>query len=148
MLDKGRKRLKDTTMTPLCGDAEQLPFQDDIFERAIVGFGIRNLSNPRMGVEELARILKRKGRLVILEFGRPTLPIFKGLYQWYLSHFIPWAGGIISSHKEVYRYLHASIMDFPEPHEMMAMMRKTGFSLVSHRRLTGGIANLYIGEKA
>jgi demethylmenaquinone methyltransferase/2-methoxy-6-polyprenyl-1,4-benzoquinol methylase len=147
MLDKGRRWLKDTTIMPLCGDAEQLPFYTGTFDRAIVGFGIRNLSDPRKGIEELARVLKRKGRLVILEFGRPTIPLFKNLYQWYLSRFIPLAGGIISGHKDVYRYLHSSIMDFPEPHEMMAIMRKTGFPQISYRRLTGGIANLYIGEK-
>jgi demethylmenaquinone methyltransferase/2-methoxy-6-polyprenyl-1,4-benzoquinol methylase len=147
MLDTGKKRLKNTTITPLCGDAEQLPFYTGTFDRAIVGFGIRNLFDPHKGIEELVRVLKRKGRLVILEFGRPKLPIFKNLYLWYLSRFIPWAGGLISGHKDVYRYLHSSIMDFPEPNEMMAIMHKTGFSPVSCRKLTGGIANLYRGEK-
>ena len=147
MLDKGRRRLKDTTIMPLCGDAEQLPFYTGTFDRAIVGFGIRNLSDPHKGVEELARVLKGKGRMVILEFGRPTVPIFKNLYQWYLSRFIPWAGGLVSGHKEVYRYLQTSIMAFAEPEELMGMMQKAGFSQISCRRLTGGIANLYIGEK-
>jgi len=98
-------------------------------------------------VRELARVLKREGRLVILEFGRPTLPVFKEIYRWYLSRFIPWAGGLVSGHKEVYHYLHASIRDFPEPTAMMAMMHKAGFSHVSYRKLTAGIVNLYIGEK-
>ena len=132
---------------PLCGDAEQLPFYTGTFDRAIVGFGIRNLSDPHKGVEELARVLKGKGRMVILEFGRPKLPILKAFYQWYLARFIPWAGGLISGHKAVYRYLHSSIMAFPEPEELMGMMQKAGFSQISCRRLTGGIANLYIGEK-
>ena len=147
MLDRGRKGIRDAAITPLCGDAELLPFRAEIFDRAIVGFGVRNLVNPRKGVEELFRVLKNGGRMVVLEFGRPTFPVFKNLYQLYLSRFIPWAGGIISGQKEVYRYLHTSIMAFSEEHDVMAAMKIAGFSQIRCRKLTGGIANLYIGEK-
>jgi demethylmenaquinone methyltransferase/2-methoxy-6-polyprenyl-1,4-benzoquinol methylase len=148
MLGKGKKMVQDAAITPLCGDAELLPFRAGTFDHAIIGFGIRNLSDPRKGIEELARVLKKGGRAVILEFGRPTLPVFKNLYKWYLSRFIPWAGGVVSGQKEVYCYLHESIMTFPEPAALMAMMQKAGFSQIRCRKLTGGIANLYIGEKA
>jgi demethylmenaquinone methyltransferase/2-methoxy-6-polyprenyl-1,4-benzoquinol methylase len=148
MLEKGIKRANHVAIRPVCGDAERLPFRDETFDRAIVGFGIRNLSYPEKGVRELVRVLKREGRLVILEFGRPTLPVFKQVYRWYLSRFIPWAGGLVSGHKEVYHYLHTSIMAFPEPATMTAMMRKVGFSHISYRKLTGGIVNLYRGNKA
>jgi demethylmenaquinone methyltransferase/2-methoxy-6-polyprenyl-1,4-benzoquinol methylase len=147
MLDRGRKRIEDNAIVPLCGDAEGLPFRAETFDSAIVGFGIRNLSDPDKGIRELFRVSKGGGRLVILEFGKPTLPIFKDLYQWYLSRFIPWAGGAISGHKDVYRYLHSSIAAFAEPGQLMAMMKKAGFSRITCRRLTGGIANLYCGEK-
>ena len=147
MLERGRKRLQGTAITPICGDAELLPFQTETFERAIVGFGIRNLVDPRTGIEELFRVLKRGGRLVILEFGRPTLPVFKHIYQWYLSHFIPWAGGLMSGQKEVYHYLHNSIMAFYEPDELIAMMQRAGFSQVHRRKLSWGITDLYVGEK-
>jgi demethylmenaquinone methyltransferase/2-methoxy-6-polyprenyl-1,4-benzoquinol methylase len=147
MLGRGRQRVNGITITPLCGDAEQLPFHTATFDRAIIGFGIRNLVDPGKGIEELSRVIKKGGRVVILEFGRPTLPLFKNMYQWYLSRFIPWAGGLISGQKEVYCYLHRSIMTFPEPVEVMAMMHKAGFSQISYRKLTGGIVNLYRGEK-
>ena len=147
ILGRGRKRTRGVSITPVGGDAELVPFRAETFDRAIVGFGVRNLADQPRGIEELFRVLKRGGKIVILEFGRPTLPIFKNLYQWYLSRFIPWAGGFISGHKEVYRYLHASIMTFPEPAELMAMMQKTGFSQISCRKFTNGIANLYMGEK-
>jgi demethylmenaquinone methyltransferase/2-methoxy-6-polyprenyl-1,4-benzoquinol methylase len=147
MLGRGKRRIQATAVTPLCGDAELLPFRSGTFDRAITGFGVRNLSNPRKGVGELFRVLKGGGRAVILEFGRPTFPVFKDLYQWYLSRFIPWAGGLISGHKEVYRYLHDSIMDFSEEHDVLATMKHAGFSDVRYRKLTGGIANLYIGDK-
>jgi demethylmenaquinone methyltransferase/2-methoxy-6-polyprenyl-1,4-benzoquinol methylase len=147
MLARGIKRANNAAISPVGGDAESLPFRDETFDRAIVGFGIRNLAHPQKGIGELLRVIKPGGRLVILEFGRPTLPVFKEIYQWYLSRFIPWAGGLVSGHKEVYHYLHTSIRDFPEPTAMMAMMHKAGFSHISFRKLTGGIVNLYIGEK-
>jgi demethylmenaquinone methyltransferase/2-methoxy-6-polyprenyl-1,4-benzoquinol methylase len=147
MLGKGIKAIRDTAITPLCGDAELLPFRSETFDCAIVGFGIRNLVDPRKGIEELFRVLK-EGRAVILEFGRPTLPVFKDLYLWYLSHFIPWAGGLISGHKEIYHYLHTSIMAFSEGHNVMATMKQAGFSEVRCRKLTGGIVELYVGNKA
>jgi demethylmenaquinone methyltransferase/2-methoxy-6-polyprenyl-1,4-benzoquinol methylase len=147
MLGRGIKRAQSAAITPIGGDAEGLPFRAGTFDRAIVGFGIRNLSDPDKGIRELFRVLKSGGRTVILEFGRPTLPVFKQAYQWYLSRFIPWAGGFVSGHKGVYHYLHTSIMAFPEPSEMMAMMHKAGFSRIRRRRLTGGIVNLYRGEK-
>jgi demethylmenaquinone methyltransferase/2-methoxy-6-polyprenyl-1,4-benzoquinol methylase len=147
MLGRGRKRIHGAAITPVCGDAELLPFRAGTFDRAIVGFGIRNLVDPRKGIEELFRVLKGRGRAVILEFGRPTLPVFKDMYQWYLARFIPWAGGFISGQKEVYRYLHNSIMAFSEEHDVMAAMKQAGFSQIRCRKLTGGIANLYVGEK-
>jgi demethylmenaquinone methyltransferase/2-methoxy-6-polyprenyl-1,4-benzoquinol methylase len=147
MLGRGIKKAHNAAILPVGGDAEGLPFRDETFDRTIVGFGIRNLSYPEKGMQELFRVLKRQGRLVILEFGRPILPVFKEVYRWYLSRFIPWAGGLVSGHKEVYHYLHTSIRDFPEPAEMMTTMQKAGFSHISYRKLTGGIVNLYRGEK-
>jgi demethylmenaquinone methyltransferase/2-methoxy-6-polyprenyl-1,4-benzoquinol methylase len=148
MLEKGIKRAYTAAIYPVGGDAERLPFRDETFDRAIVGFGIRNLAHPHKGIGELFRIIKQGGSLVILEFGRPSLPVFKQVYQWYLSRFIPWAGGLVSGHKEVYHYLHTSIRDFPEPTELMAMMRNAGFSHTGYRKLTAGIVNLYRGNKA
>jgi demethylmenaquinone methyltransferase/2-methoxy-6-polyprenyl-1,4-benzoquinol methylase len=147
MLDKGIKRAHTAAIWPVGGDAEGLPFRDETFDRAIVGFGIRNLSEPDKGIRELFRVLKRGGRLMILEFGRPTLPVFKQVYRWYLSHFIPWAGGSVTGHKEVYHYLHTSIMAFLEPSELTAMMHKSGFAHISYRKVTAGIVNLYRGNK-
>jgi len=147
MLGRGKERAQGVAITPIGGDAELLPFRAETFDRAIVGFGVRNLADQPKGIEELSRVLKKGGSIVILEFGRPTIPIFKDLYQRYLSRIIPWAGGVMSGQKEVYRYLHESIMAFPEPAELMAMMHEAGFSHIHCRKLTWGIANLYSGEK-
>jgi demethylmenaquinone methyltransferase/2-methoxy-6-polyprenyl-1,4-benzoquinol methylase len=147
MLGRGKKMVQGAAITPVCGDAEGLPFRAGTFDQAIVGFGVRNLTNPQRGIEELFRVLKGDGRAVILEFGRPTLPVFKHMYQWYLARFIPWAGGLMSGHKEVYRYLHASIMAFSEGHDVMAEMQAAGFSQIRRRKLTWGIVDLYMGVR-
>ena len=148
MLGRGVQRMKNPLLTPVCGDVEGLPFRDETFDRAMVGFGIRNLADPQRGIEELFRVLKMGGRLLILEFGRPTQPVFKDLYRWYLSRFVPWLGGIISHQKEIYRYLDHSIMTFCEREELASMMKQAGFSDIRSRKLTWGIADLYIAEKA
>jgi demethylmenaquinone methyltransferase/2-methoxy-6-polyprenyl-1,4-benzoquinol methylase len=148
MLGRGIKKAHTVAIWPVGGDAERLPFCDETFDQAIVGFGIRNLAHPLQGIAELFRVTKRGGRVVILEFGRPSFPVFKQVYRWYLARFIPWAGSLVSGHKEVYHYLHSSIMAFPEPAQMMAMMQKAGFSNIGYQKLTAGIVNLYSGEKA
>ena len=147
MIKRGSNAIRGTAIAPLCADAELLPFRSGTFDRTIVGFGIRNLVDPRKGIEELFRVLKKGGRTVILEFGRPTLPVFKDLYKWYLSQFIPWAGGLMSGQKEVYCYLHDSIMAFSEEYDVMAAMQAAGFSQIRCQKLTGGIACLYVGDK-
>jgi demethylmenaquinone methyltransferase/2-methoxy-6-polyprenyl-1,4-benzoquinol methylase len=147
MLDRGKKRAQGVAIIPIGGDAELLPFRAETFDRAIIGFGVRNLANPHKGIEELSRVLKKGGSVVILEFGRPTVPIFKDLYQWYLSRFIPWAGGGLSGQKEVYHYLHESIMAFSEGHNVMAEMQAAGFTHINRRQLTGGIVELYVADK-
>jgi len=147
MLGRGKERVQGAAIDPIGGDAELLPFRAETFDRAIIGFGVRNLADQSEGIKELFRVLKGGGGLVILEFGRPTVPLFKDLYQWYLSRFIPWVGGVMSGQQEVYRYLHESIMAFPEPTKLMAMMQKAGFSHIRCRKLTWGIANLYRGDK-
>ena len=147
MLERGIKRSHHAVISPVGGDAECLPFRAETFDRAIVGFGIRNLVHPQKGIAELSRVIEQGGRLVIMEFGRPSLPIFKDVYRWYLSRFMPWAGGFVSGHREVYDYLHASIRDFPDPAEIMATMRKAGFSRSSYRKLFAGIVNVYRGDK-
>lgn len=148
MLAKGKKGLNQVSISIVGGDAERLPFREGTFDGAIVGFGIRNLAQPEVGVAELYRVIKKGGRIVILEFGRPTFPVFKEIYRWYLARFIPWAGGLLSGEVEVYRYLYRSIISFPEPQVVMAAMRGAGFTEVRCRPLIGGIVHIYAGQKA
>lgn len=132
---------------PVCGDGEILPAPSNSFWGCTVAFGVRNLSQTLQGLREMHRILKPSGNLLILEFSRPTNPIIKPIYNFYLNRVLPAVAGCISGDKEAYQYLASSIAAFYEPEELMAMMREAGFSQVTRIPLTFGIVSIYRGIK-
>lgn len=132
---------------PVCGDGEQIPALSNTFWGITVAFGVRNLSRTQVGLDEMHRVLKTGGKLLILEFSRPKNPVIRPLYTWYLNHVLPRIAGMISGDKEAYDYLASSIAEFYEPSELLDMMRTAGFSSVSCRPLTFGIVTLYTGVK-
>ncbi len=129
------------------GDAECLSFADGTFDAAMVGFGIRNLTHPEQGFAEMQRVLKPGGRLMCLEFSRPVTPWFRWLYDLYSFYFMPWAGKLIVGSKRAYTYLPESIRTFPEAAELSATLQSLGFSRVTCRRLTNGIAAIHVGVR-
>lgn len=130
------------------GDAEQIACQPDQFDGAIVGFGIRNLTHMEKGLEETHRVLKPGGRLICLEFSRPTSTCFRWLYDIYSFHIMPWIGKIFTGHREAYTYLPESIRKFPLQDELSSILRRIGFTEVSYQNLTNGIAVIHQGIKA
>lgn len=132
---------------PVCGDGEQIPAPSDTFWGCTVAFGVRNLSQTQQGLNEMYRILKPKGKLLILEFSRPTNPIIKPLYNFYLNKVLPKIAGLVSGDKEAYEYLASSIAAFYEPEELLKMMRTAGFMETQRKPLTFGIVSIYIGIK-
>lgn len=133
----------------LAGDALALPFADATFDFATVAFGIRNVSDPKAGLREMARVVRPGGRVVVLEFTRPRLPLLGNAYRFYFRHVLPRLGQWISGAKnDAYRYLHDSVMAFPERDDFLALMRAAGLQAPRMRLLTGGIAALYRGEVA
>jgi demethylmenaquinone methyltransferase/2-methoxy-6-polyprenyl-1,4-benzoquinol methylase len=112
-----------------------------------VAFGVRNLANTQQGLREMFRILKPRGKLLILEFSRPNNRLIKPVYTFYLNTVLPAVAGLISGDKEAYQYLASSIAAFYEPEELLAMMREAGFSTVQRKPLTFGIVSIYIGIK-
>lgn len=132
---------------PVCGDGEILPAPSNSFWGCTVAFGVRNLSQTLQGLREMHRILKPRGNLLILEFSRPTNPIIKPIYTFYLNRVLPAVAGLISGDKEAYQYLASSIAAFYEPEELMAMMREAGFAQVTRIPLTFGIVSIYRGVK-
>lgn len=129
------------------GNAEQISFSDNSFDAAMVGFGIRNLTNPLNGFKEMHRILKPGGRIMCLEFSEPVSPWFRSLYDFYSFHIMPTVGKLLAGCAPAYSYLPESIRMFPGPRELAYDLIDIGFTDVKFRRLTDGIAVIHIGTK-
>lgn len=151
MLRAGRQTMpKDDRrrrIFPVCGDGEQIPAQGESFWGITVAFGVRNLARTQQGLNEMHRVLKPGGKLLILEFSRPQNPIVKPVYNFYLNRVLPKVAGMVSGDKEAYEYLASSIAQFYEPNELLTMMHNAGFAKTYHRPLTFGIVTVYVGVK-
>jgi demethylmenaquinone methyltransferase/2-methoxy-6-polyprenyl-1,4-benzoquinol methylase len=147
MLIYGQKKWPKSSVWPVCGDALCLPLKDRKVEAVMVAFGVRNFTNPLVGLKEMCRVLTPGGKAIILEFSHPYLPLFKRCYFLYLKHLLPKIGGLISKDKEAYKYLADSIERFYQPHKWVELMEKAGFKTVRYEYLTGGIVSIYIGVK-
>ena len=141
-LKTGQSPLSDRIQWVL-GDAERIGFPDNCFDAAMVGFGIRNLTHMKKGFEEMHRVLKPGGKLMCLEFSKPTAPWFCRLYDFYSFHIMPVVGQILAGSRQAYTYLPESIRTFPLPGELSAMLERIRFTGVTHRPLTNGIAVIH-----
>jgi demethylmenaquinone methyltransferase / 2-methoxy-6-polyprenyl-1,4-benzoquinol methylase len=152
MLEVGRKKmdaaLDGKVKGLVCGEGERLPFRDYSFDGAMAAFGVRNLEDLRAGLAELHRTLKPGGRLVILEFSRPEVPVFSQVYKTYLFHVLPRLAGFISGDRRGYHYLARSIYEFWDREELTAMLLDAGFSPVRLKSLTFGVVTIYCADKA
>jgi len=130
-----------------CADAMALPFAAATFDFATVAFGIRNVAEPRVALREMARVVRPGGRVVVLEFTKPRVPVLAGAYRFYFRRILPWLGGLLNGARtEAYRYLHDSVMAFPERDAFLDVMRASGLQNPRFQLLTGGIAAIYRGE--
>jgi demethylmenaquinone methyltransferase/2-methoxy-6-polyprenyl-1,4-benzoquinol methylase len=125
----------------------RLPVPDGAADAATVAFGIRNVQRPEVACAELARTLRRGGRLAILEFGVPRLPGVAALYLWYFRYLLPLVGRLVSGHGGAYSYLPASVGTFPPPQEFVKILRQAGFGEVRADPMTLGIVYLYTARK-
>jgi len=143
---KLRRRGLDSRARLVAGDAEALPLPSASFDAATIGFGIRNVGDPAAALAELHRVLRPGGRLAVLEFSLP--PGWRGaLYRRYFHGILPRIGALVSGDAAAYSYLPASVERFPPPEAFAALMERAGFTAVSWRLLTGGIACLHRGAR-
>ena len=138
----GRSKTKLTD-----ADALALPFRDQTFRFVTVAFGLRNVENMVQGLMEMFRVLEPGGSLVVLEFSRPVLPVFRSVFGFYFNHILPRLGSWISGTDGPYKYLPNSVGRFPSQTELVRMITLTGFERVQYRNLSGGIAALHWGTK-
>jgi len=150
MLEIARRKAADDSRTvPFVeGDALRLPFADETFDAATIAFGLRNLAGVGEGLKELRRVLRRGGRLAVLEFSSPVVPGFRALFRFYFERVLPRVGGWVSGSRGAYEYLPDSVSRFPDQKRLAGLMRDAGFENVGYRNLTGGIAALHTGTRA
>ena len=142
------KNDKNKTSIPYIeADGMNLSFAGETFDAVTIAFGLRNFSNWQDGLVELHRILKKGGKLAILEFSTPIVPGFKQIFNLYFTQLLPRIGGAVSGSRGAYEYLPDSVSRFPDQKGLAKMMEETGFSSVGYKNLTGGIAALHIGTK-
>lgn len=129
------------------GVAENLPFANGDFDFLTIAFGLRNIGFYGAALSEFYRTLKPGGQLLILEFGEPTLPVFRNLFRWYFHRILPVIGGWISGTK-AYRYLPESVERFPPREELRRLITAAGFAEPEITRLSGGVVSLVTAYKA
>jgi demethylmenaquinone methyltransferase / 2-methoxy-6-polyprenyl-1,4-benzoquinol methylase len=129
------------------GDSEAINFPDGSFDAVTVAFGVRNFENLEKGLREIHRVLRPGGKLVVLEFSKPKTKGIQQLYTFYMSIVAPEMGKIFSSNKEAYRYLNDSVMRFPEGEAFTDILKSTGFTETTCKRLSFGICSIYCGIK-
>ena len=127
-------------------DAENLSFKNGVFDGAIVAFGIRNVADISKALSEMKRVVRKGGKVVILEFSLPGNVIFKFIYYIYFKKILPAIGALVSWKKGAYSYLPSSVTAFPKRNEFVGLMKDAGFSKVEYFDLTFGIVTVYVGE--
>jgi demethylmenaquinone methyltransferase / 2-methoxy-6-polyprenyl-1,4-benzoquinol methylase len=128
-------------------NAEDLPFEANSFDAYTIAFGIRNVPRVQRALDEAHRVLKRGGRILVLEFSQVDVPGFDALYRAYSDAVIPPMGRLVTGDAQPYQYFIESIRKFPAPAEFTTMLGKAGFKRVKHTSMTGNIATLFSGWK-
>lgn len=147
MLVRGLPKIDGHPVAPLCGDTQHLPLRSGSLAGAMVGFGVRNLSDLAAGFRELHRVLKPGGQLVILEFTVPPGRVLRAGYMVYFNHILPRLGRLVSGHPWAYSYLPRSVRDFPGPDALAELLREAGFAPVEWRYVSGGIVAIHLAAK-
>lgn len=151
MLDIGRDRLTNKGLInnvdfAVC-NAEQLPFKNNTFDCVSIAFGLRNVTHKELALAAIQRVLKPGGRMLVLEFSKPTSNNFNRLYDFYSFQILPRIGQLVANDKESYQYLAESIRMHPDQETLKSMILNAGFDQCDYVNLSGGIVALHRGIK-
>jgi demethylmenaquinone methyltransferase / 2-methoxy-6-polyprenyl-1,4-benzoquinol methylase len=141
MLAVGKQRRPDLPFT--AGDATALPFADDSFDAVTISFGLRNVVDTVGALEEMRRVVRPGGRLVVCEFSTPSWKPFRAVYDGYLTKALPAVARVVAKQSAAYSYLAESIQDWPDQLGLARLMKQAGWGSVAYRNLTGGIVALH-----
>lgn len=151
MLELGRKKITkaglDDRIELLNGDSEAILFEDNSFDAVTVAFGVRNFENLEQGLSEIKRVLKPGGKLIVLECTKPSMPVVKQFYNFYMKFITPKIGKIIANNNDAYQYLNDSVLQFPEKKYFIQILNKAGYRNTFYKTLTLGICTIYCAEK-
>lgn len=151
MMGIGKRKVKEESLENIISfqreDCLQLSFEDNSFDAVTAAFGIRNFSELDKGLSEMCRVLKKGGKLCIIELTTPISFPMKQLFKIYSHTVLPLYGRLISKDQSAYRYLTATIEAFPQGEKMVGILSKAGFSDAFFKRLTFGICTMYIATK-
>ena len=148
MLREGRDRLLNAgvCLPTLVCDAEHLPFANASFDLVTVAFGLRNMTHKDAALQEMSRVLKPGGKLLVLEFSKIAKPLEK-IYDWYSFKVLPKIGKFVANDDASYQYLAESIRMHPDQEALKSLMQNTGFGHVDYHNLSGGVVALHVGIK-
>ena len=151
MLNVGREKMVKRGYNQIIdmqsGDSENLKFPDNNFDAIIVAFGVRNFENLEKGLTDMRRVLKPGGKLVVVEFSKPTSFPFKQIYNFYFKFILPIIGKFVSRDNSAYSYLPESVQAFPYGNAFLEKLENVGFKETKCYPLTFGISSIYIGQK-
>ena len=151
MLDVARQRAQrcgkrvSCAIEWVCGDAQELPFSDRIFDGAIISFGLRNLTDLQRGLDQMAAVVKSGGQVVNLDVGHPTTPLFAHSFNFWFSLVVPLIGQVLQNDRQAYTYLPESAKAYPQPEEITFMFEQAGMREVRHIALAMGSVALHVG---
>lgn len=129
------------------GNAMNLPFADNSFDYATIGFGLRNCPDFLQVLKEMERVVKPGGKVVCLEVSKPDWQPFKALYNFYFGRILPLVGSLVAKRFQEYKWLPESLKVFPDAKELVKLFERAGLKQVQAFPLTGGVAALHIGTK-
>ncbi len=151
MIEIGRKKIRKLNLSNIVelskGDSEDIKFDSYSVDAVTVAFGVRNFENLEKGLSEIFRVLKKGGKVVILEFSKPKRFPIRNVYKFYFKRILPFCGKIISKDNSAYTYLPNSVNNFPDGISFIEILEKCGFVETQIKPLTAGISTIYTGYK-
>ena len=151
MLSAGKQRLLDKGFCKqvrfVQANAECLPFANNYFDRIIIGFGLRNVTDKQQALQSMFRCLRPSGKVIVLEFSKPNSKLLETLYDGFSFKILPWLGQKVANDSDSYRYLAESIRMHPDQNTLKSMMETAGFQDCNFNNLSGGIVAVHTGYK-